>query len=56
MVPSGPADLRRYREAYARELSARGVAVQATTRSSRGLGFAEGRDTYKARQRWDNGL
>lgn len=50
-VPSGPADLRRYREAYARELNSRGVAVQATTRGSRGLGFGEGRDAYKARQR-----
>lgn len=51
VVPAGPADLRRYREAYARELSARGVAAQATTRGSRELGFDEGRDAYKARQR-----
>ena len=50
-VPSGPADLRRYREAYARELGVRGVAAQATTRGSRGLGFGETRKIYKARQR-----
>ena len=50
-VPSGPADLRRYREAYARELNARGVAAQATSRGDRELGFGEGRDAYKARQR-----
>lgn len=49
-VPSGPADLRRYREAYVRELSVRGVAAQATTRSSRELGFGEVRDAYKARR------
>ena len=48
---SGPSDLRRYRDVYAQELCARGVAAQASTRSSRGLGFAESRNAYKARQR-----
>ena len=50
-VPSGPADLRRYREAYARELGVRGVMAHATTRGSRELGAGEARNTYKARQR-----
>ena len=50
-LSSGPADLRSYREAYARELSVRGVVAQATTRGSRELGFGEARDAYKARQR-----
>lgn len=50
-VPSGPADLRRYREAYVRELGVRGVMAQATTRGSRGLSFGETRNTYKAKQR-----
>ncbi len=54
-VPSGPADLRRYREAYARELGARSVAVQATPRGSRELGFGEARDAYKARRRSSEG-
>ena len=54
-VPSGPADLRRYREAYARELNARGVAAQATSRGARELGFAEARDVYKARRRSADG-
>ena len=48
---SGPSDLRRYRDVYAQELCARGIAAQASTRSSRGLGFGESRDAYKARQR-----
>ena len=48
---SGPSDLRRYRDVYAQELCARGVAAQASTRSSRGLGFGESRNAYKARQR-----
>ena len=55
VVPSGPADLRRCREAYARELGARGVVAQATTRGSRELGFGEERDAYKARQRSGGG-
>lgn len=50
-VLSGPADLRRYREAYVRELGVRSVVAQATTRRSRGLGFGAARNTYKARQR-----
>jgi len=50
-LSSGPADLRRYREAYARELGARGVLAQATTRGSRELGFGEARNAYKARER-----
>ena len=55
-VPSGPADLRRYRDAYVRELGARGVAAQATNRSSRGLGFGETRKNYKKRQRLKDGM
>jgi hypothetical protein len=51
----GPADLRRYRETYARELNARGVVAVATARRSRGLGFGEGRDAYKARTRPSEG-
>lgn len=50
-VPSGPADLRRYREAYACELGTRGVVAQATTRGSRELGLGEARNAYKARRR-----
>lgn len=50
-LSSGPADLRRYRAAYAREMTARGVQAQATTRGSRNLGFGEARNPYKARQR-----
>lgn len=53
-LSSGPADLRRYREAYASELGARGVVAQTTTRGSRGLGFSEARNAYKAGQRLDN--
>jgi len=53
-VPSGLADLLRYREAYARELDARGVMAQATTRADRGLGFGEARSAHKARQRLDS--
>lgn len=50
-VPSGQADLRRYREAYVGELGVRGVVAQATTRGSRGLGFGETRKAYKKRLR-----
>ncbi|WP_438827171.1 hypothetical protein, partial [Sphingomonas bacterium] len=50
-LPSGPADLRRYREDYARALGACGVVVGATTRDSRELGFGEARSAYKARRR-----
>ena len=50
-LSSGPADLRNYREAYVRELGDRGVVAQATTRGSRGLGFGEARDAYKAGKR-----
>ena len=50
-VQSGPADLRRYREAYAYDLSARGVAAQATSRGSRSLDFGEAWNAYKAHQR-----
>lgn len=53
-VPSGPADLRRYREAYARELGARGIAAQVTSRADRSLEASEGRDAYKKRQRSDS--
>ena len=50
-VSSGPADLRRYRDTYAGELVARGVAAQATTRGSRGLGFGDTRKAYKKQER-----
>jgi hypothetical protein len=50
----GPADLRRYRELYAQEVSVRGIPAQATSRASRGLGFGEKRKAYKARARRDD--
>jgi hypothetical protein len=50
-VPTGPTDLRRYREAYVRELGVRGVVAQATTRGSRRLAIGETRNAYKSRQR-----
>lgn len=50
-LPSGPADLFRYREAYARELCARDVPAQATSRGDRGLDAGEGRNAYKKRRR-----
>ena len=52
-LPSGPADLFRYREDYARELCVRGVAAQATSRGDRGLDAGEGRNAYKKRRRSD---
>jgi hypothetical protein len=54
-LSSGPADLRRYREAYAQELRAHDVLAQATTRGSRELGLGEARHAYKARQRLTDG-
>ena len=50
-LKSGPSDLARYRDVYARELCARGVMAQATSRGSRDIGSYASRDTYKARQR-----